>query len=72
MMKYLLSFFKLPEIIHNQSLIYNTGLTENMGIPSITPSGVVDIYGIYRLSRLHKLTVYATVRKSYNIELTQF
>ena len=35
-----------------------------MGIPSITPSEVADIYGIYQLSRLHKLTVYATVRKS--------
>ena len=35
-----------------------------MGIPSITPSEVVDIYGIYQLSRLHKLTVCATARKS--------
>ena len=37
-----------------------------MGIPSITPSEVVDIYGIYELLRLHKLTVYATVRKSHS------
>ena len=36
-----------------------------MDILSITPLGVVDIYGIYQLTRWHKLTVYATVRKSY-------
>ncbi len=40
-----------------------------MGIPFITPSEAVDIYGIYQLSRLHKLTVYATVRKSYSIKM---
>ncbi len=44
---------------------FKLGLTQNAVILPITPSEPVDIRGIYELSRLHKLTVYATMRKFY-------
>ena len=56
-----------PDILFHTKIvkiIVFIGLTQNGFIPSITPSEIVDIRGIHQLSRLHKLTVYATVRKS--------